>query len=99
MEKISSVIIFGDPGRKPPLSPLFPCPQRGKERGRIGTPEANVLPIENGTPVTNAAAKTTIFCHTGDNICEQGDIILLPHLVYATKAVQGATYAVKMAGL
>lgn len=39
--------------------------------------------IVNGTAVQGvSAAKTKVFCHAGDNICEGGDRVLLPHTTY-----------------
>lgn len=36
---------------------------------------------DNGKAVGNVpAAKTKVICHTGDNICQGGDLILTPHL-------------------
>jgi cutinase len=36
---------------------------------------------DNGKAVGNIpAAKTKVICHTGDNICQGGDLILTPHL-------------------
>lgn len=45
-------------------------------------------------PVPNVdASKTKIFCNVGDNICDNGDLILAPHLLYGTNAVEAATFA------
>ncbi|PTB78709.1 carbohydrate esterase family 5 protein [Trichoderma longibrachiatum ATCC 18648] len=47
----------------------------------------------NGKPVANFdAAKTLVVCHDGDNICQGGDIILLPHLTYAEDAGTAAAF-------
>lgn len=54
---------------------------------------------DNGQAVTGvSAAKTLVICHEGDNICQQGDVILLPHLTYAENAAQAASFVVANAG-
>ncbi|KAL6879167.1 carbohydrate esterase family 5 protein [Trichoderma novae-zelandiae] len=46
-----------------------------------------------GKPVANFdAAKTLVVCHDGDNICQGGDLILLPHLTYAEDADTAAAF-------
>lgn len=45
------------------------------------------------------ADKTLIICHTGDDICLHGDLILEPHLTYSENAVQAADFVVAAAGL
>ncbi|KAL7934097.1 putative cutinase [Trichoderma chlorosporum] len=48
---------------------------------------------DNGTPVANYdASKVLVVCHEGDNICQGGDIILLPHLTYAEDADTAAAF-------
>lgn len=38
---------------------------------------------KNGTAVTGVdASRVFTVCHTGDDICEGGDFVLLPHLTY-----------------
>ena len=55
---------------------------------------------DDGEAVAGAsAAKTLVICHTGDNICQPGDIILLPHLTYSENAVQAATFVANQAML
>lgn len=55
---------------------------------------------DNGKAITGlAASKVLTLCHAGDNICQGGDLILLPHLTYAEDAVTGANFAVAAAGL
>ncbi|KAL3421566.1 Cutinase 3 [Phlyctema vagabunda] len=50
---------------------------------------------DNGTPVANVSpSKVLVICHDGDNICEGGALILLPHLTYATDAVTAAGFVV-----
>lgn len=46
-----------------------------------------------------AAAKTKIICNTGDNICQHGDLILLPHLEYSLNATQATNFVLMQAGL
>lgn len=44
-------------------------------------------------PVANiASSKVKVICHAGDNICEGGSIILLPHLTYAGDADSAADF-------
>lgn len=53
----------------------------------------------DGTAVTGAANNTKVICHFGDNICDGGDLILLPHLTYAMDADDAADFVVEKAGL
>ncbi|KAL7791485.1 carbohydrate esterase family 5 protein [Trichoderma ceciliae] len=47
----------------------------------------------NGKAVANFdASKVLVVCHDGDNICQGGDFILLPHLTYAEDAVTAAAF-------
>ncbi|KAK3933611.1 cutinase [Diplogelasinospora grovesii] len=47
------------------------------------------------TPVVNVpASQQLVICHAGDNICQAGDLILLPHLTYAIDADQAAAFVV-----
>ena len=71
-------------------------------------PHANSTPfymrltrrIDDGQAVAGASSgKTMIICHAGDNICQHGDLILLPHLTYSENAQQAATFAAAQAGL
>jgi len=67
MNKVSSVVIFGDP--------------------------------LNGNAVAGApAGKTLVICHNGDNICDHGDLILVPHLTYGNDAEQAAAFVISNAG-
>jgi len=55
---------------------------------------------DNGTAVSGIdASKVLIICHTGDDICAGGDLILEPHLTYSENAGQAATFVVQQAGL
>ncbi|KAJ8069819.1 hypothetical protein OCU04_000234 [Sclerotinia nivalis] len=55
---------------------------------------------DNGTPVAGAsAAKTKVICHTGDNICAHGDLILMPHLTYGMDAGTAAAFVKTAAGM
>ncbi|GAB7347209.1 hypothetical protein MBLNU459_g3315t1 [Dothideomycetes sp. NU459] len=45
------------------------------------------------------ASKTDIICHTGDDICLHGDLVLEPHLTYAEDAPAAAKFVVDAAGL
>lgn len=53
----------------------------------------------DGIAVTGAAKNTKVICHFGDNICDGGDLILLPHLTYATDADDAADFVIEQAGL
>ncbi|CAG8970663.1 hypothetical protein HYALB_00003417, partial [Hymenoscyphus albidus] len=45
-------------------------------------------------PVTNVdASRTKIFCNIGDNICDNGDLVLPPHLIYGKDALAAALFA------
>ncbi|EHK25919.1 carbohydrate esterase family 5 protein [Trichoderma virens Gv29-8] len=47
----------------------------------------------DGRPVANYdASKVLVVCHDGDNICQGGDFILLPHLTYAEDADTAAAF-------
>ncbi|RFU30882.1 hypothetical protein B7463_g5434, partial [Scytalidium lignicola] len=51
---------------------------------------------DSGTPIPNVdASKVLIICHPGDNICLNGDLILVPHLTYASNALQAANFVVE----
>ena len=53
----------------------------------------------NGKPVAGAAAaKTLIICNPGDNICDGGSLILLPHITYATSADRAGAFVIARAG-
>ncbi|KAH8589771.1 cutinase-domain-containing protein [Bisporella sp. PMI_857] len=52
----------------------------------------------DGEEVSGAASKTLVICHAGDNICDHGDLILIPHLTYSLDAKQAATFAASQAG-
>jgi cutinase len=46
-------------------------------------------------PVANiAASKVMVICHTGDNICQGGDLILPAHLTYGADAPTAAAFVV-----
>lgn len=53
----------------------------------------------NGKQVTGAGDKTKVVCHVGDNICDGGDLILLPHLTYSLDADAAAAFVLQQAGL
>lgn len=45
------------------------------------------------SPVDNIdSSKVKVVCHEGDNICDNGDLILLPHLTYAADAADAAQF-------
>ncbi|TVY82425.1 Cutinase [Lachnellula suecica] len=48
---------------------------------------------DNGTAIANVpATKVKTFCNVGDNICVNGDLILVPHLLYAENAAAAAAF-------
>ncbi|KAF8214052.1 carbohydrate esterase family 5 protein [Mycena galopus ATCC 62051] len=48
---------------------------------------------DNGTAVAGIdAANTKVICHTGDDICAHGDLILEPHLTYGGDAATAAAF-------
>ena len=52
----------------------------------------------NGKAVGNvSAAKTKVICHTGDNICQGGDLVLQPHLTYSMNAGEAAKFVASAA--
>ncbi|QSZ32745.1 hypothetical protein DSL72_002324 [Monilinia vaccinii-corymbosi] len=54
---------------------------------------------DNGAAVQGvSASKTKIICHVGDNICEHGDLILMPHLTYGMDATAAASFVKQVAG-
>jgi cutinase len=49
-------------------------------------------------PVANVpASKTKVICHVGDDICKNGDLILVQHLTYALNVTVAAQFAVAAA--
>ncbi|RDW84482.1 hypothetical protein BP6252_02072 [Coleophoma cylindrospora] len=55
---------------------------------------------DNGAAVTGlSAANTKVICHTGDNICAHGDLILTPHLTYSMNAPEAAAFVSASAGI
>jgi len=54
---------------------------------------------DNGQAVGSIpSSKVLIICHTGDDICLGGDLILEPHLTYSENAGQAATFVAEQAG-
>lgn len=54
---------------------------------------------DDGSPVgAIPAAKTEVICHTGDDICSHGDLVLEPHLTYSQNAGEAASFVVGAAG-
>lgn len=48
---------------------------------------------DDGVALPNvAASKVDVYCHDGDNICVDGDLILVPHLTYAEDAAAAAAF-------
>ena len=40
------------------------------------------------------SSRVMIVCHVGDDICDQGDLILIQHLTYAEDAASAASFVV-----
>ncbi len=50
---------------------------------------------DDGQPIAGvSAAKTMVVCHSDDDICQHGDLILLGHLTYAQDVDQAAAFVV-----
>lgn len=50
---------------------------------------------DDGTPVSSiSSSRVLVICHTGDDICAGGDLILLPHLTYFEDAGTAAAFVV-----
>jgi len=50
---------------------------------------------DNGQAVSGISSdKVKVICHTGDNICAGGDLILPPHLTYGEDATSAAQFIV-----
>lgn len=43
------------------------------------------------------SSKVDTYCHSGDNICVNGDLILVPHLTYAENVAAAASFAIAAA--
>ncbi|ESZ91371.1 hypothetical protein SBOR_8242 [Sclerotinia borealis F-4128] len=55
---------------------------------------------DNGSAVQGVSAdKTDIICHIGDDICQHGTFILMPHLTYGMDTPAAAAFIKKAAGL
>ncbi|KAH7417744.1 cutinase [Cadophora sp. MPI-SDFR-AT-0126] len=52
---------------------------------------------QSQTPVTGAESKTLVICHSDDNICSNGDLILPAHLTYGFDSPQAGQFVAKMA--
>jgi len=49
---------------------------------------------DKGLPVGNVPAyKVSTDCHTGDNICQDGEVVLEPHLSYCHDVATEAAFA------
>ena len=50
-------------------------------------------PTDDGQAIPNVpASKVDTYCHAGDNICVNGDLILPAHLTYAENVAAAATF-------
>ncbi|KAJ6504645.1 cutinase [Mycena vitilis] len=55
---------------------------------------------DNGSPVQGVSAtETDVICHTGDDICLGGDLVLPPHLTYGMDAPAAASFIASIEGL
>lgn len=51
---------------------------------------------DDGDAIPNVdTSKVKTICHTGDNICENGDIILPAHLTYGENAAEAAAFVAR----
>lgn len=89
MKAVSSVVIFGDPGLSNSL-PEFDVPNHRPADFRTDSSKS----VENADP-----EKVLVVCHTGDDICQFRDLVLLEHLTYAKDADTAAKFVVSKAGL
>lgn len=59
-----------------------------------------LLFTDSDTAVANIdASKVSIICHDGDDICDFGDLILLPHLTYAEDVASASAWIVEQLDL
>jgi len=50
---------------------------------------------DDGAPLPNvASSKVDVYCHDGDNICVNGDLVLPAHLTYGIDAAAAAAFVV-----
>ncbi len=56
----------------------------------------NVLTsVDNGKALPHvASSKVDTYCHVGDDICLNGDLVLPPHLTYGENAAAAAAFVV-----
>jgi len=51
--------------------------------------------VDDGQALLNvASSKVDTYCHAGDDICLNGDLVLVPHLTYAENAAAAAAFVV-----
>lgn len=82
-------MIFGDPGKQARIAQAIMSRWAKLMLERI----------DDGQAVANVdSSETLIICHTGDDICLGGDLILLPHLTYGEDAMTAASFIVSAAG-
>lgn len=75
---VSKVVIFGDPG--------MCCTSQNSYYNT----DRNV---DDGQALPNvASSKVDVYCHDGDNICVNGDLILPAHLTYGINAAAAAAF-------
>jgi cutinase len=82
--KVAGAVIFGDPSKQNPSPPHTEDTNRTNQGANRRT--------DNGKPV-QGISNTKVICHTGDNICAGGDLILAPHLTYGADANTAAAFA------
>jgi cutinase len=82
-EWITAVVVFGDPG----------MPQINSRDFDL---RLTCCP-DDGQAISNvAASKVDTFCNTGDDICQDGIIITVEHLIYAEDASAAASFVVSL---
>lgn len=79
MSHVKAIVTFGDPGMLPASS---------------SHSYTSLTPITDSTkPVTGIdASRHLVICHAGDDICQFGDIIGMPHLTYAEDTPKAALF-------
>ena len=51
--------------------------------------------VDDGQALPNvASSKVDTYCHVGDDICLNGDLVLPPHLTYGENAAAAAAFVV-----
>ena len=66
--------------------------QNENDRGKQKTD--NEAKTDDGQAIPHVdSSKVYTVCHSGDDICLNGDLILVPHLTYAANVAAAAAFA------